>query len=230
MLFTLHYSFLDLRPSLMHCLNSICISPTAAIHTYLIGEMILSTKPAYFVLYLVQGNWGSWSDWSKCSAMCGPGVRTRDRRCNNPYPNYGGSSCVGKGHESTVCSMPDCAIDGNWGAWSEWSDCQSDCGVATRHRTRACIDPPPAHGGRGCEGDAEEYHDCKLDHCPSEYFTRQKLYYTALKQPCFSWSCLALSYLILPCLASPCPNLPYSILFYFFSRRCVFRLERVERL
>jgi hypothetical protein len=65
--------------------------------------------------------------------------------------------------------MPDCPIDGDWGVWSDWSDCQSDCGVATRHRTRACIDPPPAHGGRGCEGDAEEYHDCKLDRCPSEY-------------------------------------------------------------
>ena len=98
-------------------------------------------------------------------------MRTRDRRCNNPYPNYGGASCVGRGHESTVCSMPDCPIDGNWGAWSDWSECQSDCGIATRHRTRACVDPPPAHGGRGCEGEAEEYNDCKLDHCPSEYYT-----------------------------------------------------------
>ncbi|XP_028394319.1 uncharacterized protein LOC114518504 isoform X2 [Dendronephthya gigantea] len=134
----------------------------------------------------VHGNWGAWNGWSRCSAECGPGVRTRDRRCNNPYPNYGGASCVGKGHESTVCSMPDCAIDGNWGAWSEWSDCQSDCGVATRHRTRACIDPPPAHGGRGCEGDAEEYSDCKLGHCPIDGMYSDWSMWSGCDRPCGS--------------------------------------------
>ena len=61
------------------------------------------------VSFSVNGNWGSWNSWSTCSAECGPGIRLRQRRCNNPYPNYGGKSCVGRGKESAVCSMPDCA-------------------------------------------------------------------------------------------------------------------------
>lgn len=146
---------------------SYCVIPV-----FIENLVVIHGQDANFHFCVVQGNWGEWNAWSRCSASCGPGVRTRDRRCNNPYPNYGGVSCLGKGHESTVCSMPDCPIDGNWGLWSDWSDCQSDCGLATRHRSRACIDPPPAHGGRGCEGDAEQDRDCKLDRCPSEYFLK----------------------------------------------------------
>ena len=25
--------------------------------------------------------WGKWSDWTQCSATCGGGTRTRDRKC-----------------------------------------------------------------------------------------------------------------------------------------------------
>lgn len=45
------------------------------------------------------------------------------------------------------------AVDGNWGPWSRWSNCVQSCGgVGKRRRSRYCIDPPPEHGGRPCEG------------------------------------------------------------------------------
>lgn len=47
----------------------------------------------------------------------------------------------------------EAAIDGNWGPWNQWSKCVQNCGGAGRkRRSRYCIDPPPEHGGRPCEG------------------------------------------------------------------------------
>ena len=42
----------------------------------------------------MDGEWGSWGDWSDCSATCGEGQQLRDRICDNPMPEFGGSLCT----------------------------------------------------------------------------------------------------------------------------------------
>ena len=45
----------------------------------------------YFLL--VNGGWGEWGRWSECSVTCGPGMRSRERKCDSPKPEYGGTPC-----------------------------------------------------------------------------------------------------------------------------------------
>ncbi|KAM5248578.1 complement component C8 beta chain [Ctenodactylus gundi] len=47
----------------------------------------------------IDGNWNCWSSWSSSS----PGCKTRQRQCNNPAPQNGGSSCRGPASESIQC-------------------------------------------------------------------------------------------------------------------------------
>ena len=42
----------------------------------------------------MDGAWGSWGHWSDCSATCGEGQQLRDRICDNPTPEFGGSLCT----------------------------------------------------------------------------------------------------------------------------------------
>ncbi|XP_078357726.1 trypsin-3-like [Oculina patagonica] len=52
-------------------------------------------------------------------------------------------------------------VHGNWGPWGQWSNCVKDCGgVGKRTRLRYCIDPPPEHGGRPCEGYGVQTEQC----------------------------------------------------------------------
>ena len=46
-------------------------------------------------------------------------------------------------------------IDGGWTQWSSWSACSLSCkpnssAVGKRKRNRACTNPRPSGGGRGC--------------------------------------------------------------------------------
>ena len=64
----------------------------------------------YFHLVgVVNGGWGAWSDWSACSVSCGPGTSIRTRKCDNPAPGPGGSSCVGLPVASKPCDFGPCA-------------------------------------------------------------------------------------------------------------------------
>ncbi|XP_004465553.2 complement component C8 beta chain [Dasypus novemcinctus] len=47
----------------------------------------------------IDGKWNCWSDWSSCSG----GQKTRQRQCNNPLPQNGGSPCVGPASETLTC-------------------------------------------------------------------------------------------------------------------------------
>jgi hypothetical protein len=54
------------------------------------------SNPMYYTcrLYsIVHGKWGAWGAWSSCSEMCGNGISTRYKSCNNPAPAHGGSYC-----------------------------------------------------------------------------------------------------------------------------------------
>ncbi|XP_049473042.1 complement component C8 beta chain [Panthera uncia] len=47
----------------------------------------------------IDGKWNCWSDWSPCSG----GQKTRQRQCNHPPPQNGGSPCVGPASETLNC-------------------------------------------------------------------------------------------------------------------------------
>ena len=42
----------------------------------------------------MDGSWGSWGHWSDCPKTCGEGQQLRDRICDNPTPEFGGSLCT----------------------------------------------------------------------------------------------------------------------------------------
>ena len=41
----------------------------------------------------VNGGVGQWLEFGACTKSCGPGKKTRSRKCTNPTPANGGKSC-----------------------------------------------------------------------------------------------------------------------------------------
>ena len=77
-------------------------------------------------------------------------------------------------------------LDGNWGDWSDSSDCTATCGTATKEQVRQCNNPPESHGGQPCQGDATQTVDCLFIDCPlgkihiicyDIYTNNRKMYY-----------------------------------------------------
>ncbi|XP_038055965.1 serine/threonine-protein kinase SMU1-like, partial [Patiria miniata] len=107
----------------------------------------------------IHGGWGSWGDWTLCNTDC---YKYRYRTCDNPPPEHGGDDCPGEGRKTGACSLVDCPVDGNWGAWTEHS-CDSTC---RGRKTRRCDDPPPLRGGKPCEGISDDsYGPCRGFDC-----------------------------------------------------------------
>jgi len=57
--------------------------------------LILLNSVTDIVIYFlsVNGGWGEWGRWSECSAACGPGMRSRERKCDSPKPANDGAPC-----------------------------------------------------------------------------------------------------------------------------------------
>uniref|UniRef100_A0AC35G3W0 Peptidase M12B domain-containing protein n=1 Tax=Panagrolaimus sp. PS1159 TaxID=55785 RepID=A0AC35G3W0_9BILA len=112
------------------------------------------------------GNWSPWSDWSSCSKDCGSsGHQIRNRMCSNPLPSNRGSYCLGYSFDQRSCqpASPVCyaqPVDGGWTEWTSWSDCSNPCENGQRSRTRYCLNPRPANGGKQCIGSDFELKSC----------------------------------------------------------------------
>ena len=71
-----------------------------------INPFSLSSLLSY--VSVVDGGWGRWGSYTTCSKACGPGIKTRSRRCNNPAPQNGGKQCAGKYQQAERCKIKDC--------------------------------------------------------------------------------------------------------------------------
>uniref|UniRef100_A0A7M5X072 C-type lectin domain-containing protein n=1 Tax=Clytia hemisphaerica TaxID=252671 RepID=A0A7M5X072_9CNID len=122
----------------------------------------------------IHGVWTSWGSWETCSLTCGTGSQNRTRTCTDPAPQHGGDNCAGDASEPQDCNTNPCPVNGNWGQWSNWTECDKPCGVGFQNRSRVCDDPAPAHGGNDCNGThTNETQMCNFNYCPdmcNQYF------------------------------------------------------------
>uniref|UniRef100_A0A3B4BCF7 Uncharacterized protein n=1 Tax=Periophthalmus magnuspinnatus TaxID=409849 RepID=A0A3B4BCF7_9GOBI len=49
-------------------------------------------------------------------------------------------------------------VDGQWSAWTHWSECDVECGGGLTYRNRSCS--PPKNGGHDCEGMSQQSQSC----------------------------------------------------------------------
>ncbi|XP_075339247.1 properdin-like [Odontesthes bonariensis] len=130
----------------------------------------------------VHGTWSSWLGWSRCSGECiddqrGDAImpsRTRQRTCSNPAPSTDttphGNSCPGDSSQRQDCSeLPNCPVDGQWGAWSPHELCSVSCGEGLQLSNRKCNNPEPKYGGKICEGPSTQSRVCRSP-CPVHGF------------------------------------------------------------
>eukprot|EP00121_Abeoforma_whisleri_P006799 Awhi_evm1s6191 len=114
----------------------------------------------------VDGGFSTWSGWGECSKSCNIGMKTRERRCDNPVPEFGGKECGRKTKESKKCNVQSCPIDGGFSTWSSWGDCSKSCNIGLKTRERTCDSPVPEFGGKRCEGTTSERKKCNKQSCP----------------------------------------------------------------
>lgn len=115
----------------------------------------------------IDGGWTAFSAWSQCSAECGGGTQSRSRSCTNPRPSNGGAECSGDAEESQRCNTDPCTVevDGGWSNYSEWSDCNKECGGGYRLRDRTCSKPSPSKNGKPCAGPNHDFQNCNEQSC-----------------------------------------------------------------
>merc|ERR1712226_1065825 len=64
------------------------------------------------------------------------------------------------------CQGPSChGVEGGWGLWGAWSQCDKACGRGSSIRQRACDHPVPSNGGRDCVGLATQRKGCQEKLC-----------------------------------------------------------------
>ncbi|XP_066931095.1 properdin-like isoform X1 [Clytia hemisphaerica] len=114
----------------------------------------------------VNGQYGAWSAYSQCSKSCGGGNQKKTRKCDSPAPAHGGAECEGPAEDQRPCNTQACPVNGQYGAWSAYSQCSKSCGGGKQKKTRKCDSPAPAHGGAECEGPAEDERACNTQACP----------------------------------------------------------------
>eukprot|EP00931_Biecheleriopsis_adriatica_P067902 TRINITY_DN41956_c0_g1_i1.p1 TRINITY_DN41956_c0_g1~~TRINITY_DN41956_c0_g1_i1.p1 ORF type:complete len:1640 (-),score=239.78 TRINITY_DN41956_c0_g1_i1:105-5024(-) len=113
--------------------------------------------------HVVDCRWAEWSPWSDCSCDCGGGTKRRSRAVAEA-PRNGGRICVPQAMEEAFpCNTQPCGVgcvDGQWGAWDEWTQCSATCSSSFRSRSRN-LEVQPSLCGKAAEGPRDEFQVCK---------------------------------------------------------------------
>jgi len=107
-----------------------------------------------------------WTGWTKCSAPCG-GQMHRERKLNGESDQcvlHGQASNTGAALKETMaCGHRECNhVSCRLSAWTEWSQCSSDCGVGATFRHRKILEIGDT---TGCNTALEEVRACSLSDC-----------------------------------------------------------------
>ncbi|XP_060553623.1 hemicentin-1-like isoform X1 [Ruditapes philippinarum] len=98
-----------------------------------------------------------------------PSACIDDPKADCPWLNTVFNICNDTHHAKTECPK-FCGlctlVDGNWAAWTTWSQCDVTCENGTQVRKRSCTNPAPADGGLDCLGDSIEKKVCVKQLCP----------------------------------------------------------------
>uniref|UniRef100_A0A8D2ZR28 SCO-spondin n=1 Tax=Scophthalmus maximus TaxID=52904 RepID=A0A8D2ZR28_SCOMX len=132
---------------------------------------VVTTFP-FSCAVLPDGVWSKWTGWSECSKTCfnlvdEVGIRRRFRSCNQTLPAFNStrSGCDGDSEEQEPCNTVHCPVNGGWSAWTQWSQCSSECDSGVQTRERFCSSPSPQHGGSSCPGPHIQTRDCNSHPC-----------------------------------------------------------------
>jgi hypothetical protein len=138
------------------------------------GDMVLSDSGACNKHKCAE--WGQWTPWGSCSADCGGGTKTRERKCDNDpafcgtHPSDVSCQCSGVSSQETECGNRKCAA---WTKWQEWTSCSASCGGGERERLRTCQNDKAFCTGANankdackCAGDGTGNEKCNTHKCP----------------------------------------------------------------
>ncbi|VDI71459.1 Hypothetical predicted protein [Mytilus galloprovincialis] len=113
---------------------------------------------------LISGGWGVWEPFGECSATCGKGIKSFQRKCNNPVPETNETYCIGDHIKNLECDAIPC--QGSWGCWQTAGPCSHSCGNGTRLKVRECNNPVPTNDDFFCDGKNTTLEWCNLRECP----------------------------------------------------------------
>uniref|UniRef100_A0A673AJX6 Thrombospondin, type I, domain containing 7Ba n=1 Tax=Sphaeramia orbicularis TaxID=375764 RepID=A0A673AJX6_9TELE len=99
-----HVDDVGIRRRFRSCNHTVTLSNHPHVHSICHG----GTEEQDCILP-VNGGWSAWSPWSQCSSGCDSGVQTRERFCNLPSPQHGGSSCPGPHIQTRDCNSHPCS-------------------------------------------------------------------------------------------------------------------------
>ncbi|KAH3831278.1 hypothetical protein DPMN_104540 [Dreissena polymorpha] len=96
---------------------------------------------------------------------CKNGATCINGQNKEPTVTKNGATCTSAG---TNCDLEK--VNGQWGPWTNPSECSVTCGEGIATRARTCNKPRPANGGALCEGNPLLKVKCENSKCPSAGF------------------------------------------------------------